>query len=88
MHVHPPPAADWQLTDWKPTPDKGELTPSQLVVVPEICKHPAGSSTVASPVVVVPSVYVPSALAVHVPVTWTEPEMVGFVQLRGIETRR
>jgi hypothetical protein len=33
--------------------------------------------------VVVSSVYVPLALAVHVPVTLSEPEIVGFVQLRG-----
>jgi hypothetical protein len=33
--------------------------------------------------VVVSSVYVPLALAVHVPVTLSEPEIVGFTQLRG-----
>jgi hypothetical protein len=35
------------------------------------------------PDVVVPSVYVPSAFAVHVPLTLREPANVTFLQLRG-----
>jgi hypothetical protein len=35
------------------------------------------------PVVVVPSVNVPLATAANVPVTLSEPEIVGVVQVRG-----
>jgi hypothetical protein len=44
-----------------------------VVVVPEIVKHEAPTVTCSVPVVIVPSVYVPSELAVHVPVTDSEP---------------
>jgi len=54
-----------------------------VTVVPERIKHPASSWTVALPVVVVPSVYVPFAFAVHVPLTLIEPEIDALLQVRG-----
>src|SRR5262249_59447843 len=81
---HPPPLAAFaQVTLEKPSPDSGPPIPSQVVVVPEIIKHPAGSSMSAEPVVVVPSVYVLLELAVHVPLTFSEPVNVTFLQLVG-----
>ena len=56
-------------------------------MVPEIIKQPAGSLICAVPDVVVPSVYVPSELAVHVPVTLSEPEIVTCAGA-GIESRQ
>jgi hypothetical protein len=84
VQEHPPPLAAFvQLTLEKPSPDRGPPIPSQVVVVPEIIKQPAGSSMSAEPVVVVPSVYVLLAVAVHVPVTSSEPVSVTFLQLVG-----
>src|SRR6478735_9699529 len=84
-HVHPPPvAAGWQSDDSKPIPPaRGALIPLQLVVVPEICRHPAGSCTVKLPVVVVLSVNVPLAIAENVPVTLSVPEICGSTQVLG-----
>jgi hypothetical protein len=48
-----------------------------------MARQPAGRTSCALPVVVVSSVYVPLALAVHVPLTLREPEIVRFTQLRG-----
>jgi hypothetical protein len=81
--VQPPPAADWQVAMSRPSPVSGDSIPEQFVVVPEIIKHPAGRSNWTLPVVVVPSVYVPFELAVHVPLTVREPLAVTFLQLRG-----
>jgi hypothetical protein len=53
------------------------------VVVPEINKHPAGRSIRRLPVVVVPSVYVPPASALHIPLTLSVPATIGFLQLDG-----
>ena len=73
-----------QVTSLKPNPPaKGPPILAQVVVVPEIIKQPAGSLTCAVPDVVVPSVYVPSDLAVNVPVTLSEPEIVTLLQERG-----
>jgi hypothetical protein len=57
--------------------------PSQVTMVPDSIKQPASSKTVALPVVVVPSVYVPLEFAVHVPFTWSEPEIDATLQVRG-----
>jgi hypothetical protein len=54
-----------------------------LIVVPESIKHPDSSRTVAVPVVVVPSVYVPLAFAVHDPLTFSEPAIEALLQVRG-----
>ena len=48
-------------------------TPSQVMVVPEKLRHAAPNAIFSFPVVVVLSVYVPSALALHVPDTWRDP---------------
>src|SRR5690348_14200230 len=79
----PPLEAFLQVTSEKPRPVRGPETPSQVVVVPESIKHPAGSSRSAEPVVVVPSVYEPLDVAVQVPVTVSEPFSVTFLQLLG-----
>ena len=56
VQVHPPPEeASVQVTDPNPSPASGPEIPLQVVVVPEICKQPAGSCIVAVPDVVVPS---------------------------------
>src|SRR5689334_17958093 len=47
--------------------------PSQVTGVDEITRHEGASVNRSSPVVIVSSVYVPSALAVNVPVTASEP---------------
>ena len=44
-----------------------------MTVTPDIRRHAAGNVMVSLPVVVVLSVYVPSALAIQVPVTWRDP---------------
>jgi len=54
---------------------------SHLIMVPESRKHPAGNFISTLPVVVVPSVYVPSAFAVKVPVTLSDPAAVTGLQL-------
>jgi hypothetical protein len=51
-----------------------ELRWSHIVVVPDRNRQPDGRVIVALPVVVVPSVYVPSDFAVQVPLTLTDPE--------------
>jgi hypothetical protein len=72
--VHPPVAADaLHVTEANPSAESGPEIPSQVVVVPESIKQAGASSSDSVPVVVVWSVYVPSALAVHVPVTWSDP---------------
>jgi hypothetical protein len=43
------------------------------MVVPDIFRHEAGNVICSLPDVVVLSKYVPSDLAVHVPVTWRDP---------------
>ena len=84
MHVQPPPlAASWQVAESKPSPVSGELRPEHWRTVPERILHPAGRSSSSVPVVVVPSVYVPSELAVHVPLTLRDPVIVTFLQLPG-----
>ena len=57
--------------------------PSHRTVVPESIRQPASSRTVAVPVVVVASMYVPFAFAVHVPLTCSEPEIDATLQVRG-----
>src|SRR5690242_14671012 len=47
--------------------------PSHVTGVDEITRQEGANVSRSSPVVVVPSVYVPSACAVHVPVTTSEP---------------
>ena len=47
--------------------------PAQVVGVDEMIRHDAAKVNCSSPDVVVLSEYVPSELAVHVPVTWREP---------------
>src|SRR3954469_3810535 len=47
--------------------------PSHVTWVDEITRHEAASVKCSWPVVVVPSAYVPSGLAVHVPLTWSDP---------------
>ena len=47
--------------------------PSQVTGVDEMTRHDGPNVNCSSPVVVVLSEYVPSALAVHVPVTWRAP---------------
>jgi len=66
-----------------PSAVRGDSSPGHSRRVPESIKHPASSWTVAVPVVVVPSVYVPFAFAVHVPVTVSEPEIDALLQVRG-----
>jgi len=84
VHVHPPPlAAFTQVTALKPIPVKGPEIPSQVILVPDRFKQPAGSSTFVVPEVVVPSVYVPLAFAVHVPLTLTEPVSLTFLHMVG-----
>jgi len=51
--------------------------------VPDRCKQPAGRSAVVVPDVVVLSVYVPSAWAVQLPLTFIEPLSLTFVHMRG-----
>src|SRR5262245_35634412 len=51
----------------------GPVTPSQVVVVPEIIRHAAGNVICSVPEVVVLSEYVVFALAVNVPVTCRDP---------------
>jgi hypothetical protein len=72
-----------QLALAKPSPASGPEIPSHEIWVPERFKHPAGSPTWTLPVVVVPSVYVPLALAVQVPLTLSEPVSVTFLQADG-----
>src|SRR6478609_488992 len=83
--VQPPPvAAGWQSADSKPMPPaRGALIPLQFTVVPDSCRQPAGSCTTKLPVVVVPSLNVPLATAEKVPLTLSEPEIVGPTQLFG-----
>jgi hypothetical protein len=84
VQVHPPPVAAFaQLTLENPTADRGPSIPAHVTVVPESIKHPASSWMVAVPVVVVPSVYVPFAFAVHVPLTLIDPEIDVVLQVRG-----
>src|SRR5262245_59283303 len=84
VHVQPPPVAAFvHVASVKPTAVRGPDIPSQLIVVPDSIKHPASSWTVAVPVVVVPSVYVPFEFAVHVPLTLSEPAIVTLWQVRG-----
>src|SRR6187401_262009 len=84
VHLHPPPlAAGTQLTSLKPRPWKGRSRPSQVILVPDRFKHPAGRSSCAVPEVVVPSVYVPLALAVHVPLTLSEPVSLTLLHVPG-----
>jgi hypothetical protein len=84
VHVQPPPlAAGTQVTALKPNPSKGLAIPSQLTLVPDRFKHPDGSSACVVPDVVVLSVYVPSALAVHVPLTVTVPVSFTFMHIAG-----
>jgi hypothetical protein len=73
VHVHPPSAAGTQVTDAKPRPWSGPPIPSQVVVVPESIRHEGASANCSVPVVVVISEYVPSALAVHEPLTVSDP---------------
>ena len=47
--------------------------PSQLTGVDEITRHDGANVNCSSPEVIVSSEYVPSALAVNVPVTVSEP---------------
>ena len=47
--------------------------PSQVTGVDEIIRHADPNVNCSSPDVVVLSVYVPSELTVHVPVTWRDP---------------
>src|SRR5580698_76649 len=47
--------------------------PLQLTGVDEMTKQAGAKASRSVPVVVVASVYVPSALAVQVPVTWRDP---------------
>src|SRR5947207_2635512 len=64
-------------------PVSGELRPLHASVVPESIRQPLGSWSVSVPVVVVPSVYVPSDFAVQVPVTWRDPLIDTFWQVAG-----
>jgi hypothetical protein len=43
------------------------------VVVPDTIRHEAGNENCSVPDVVVLSKYLPSEVAVHVPVTWRSP---------------
>ena len=47
--------------------------PSQLTWVDEMTRHEGANVNCSSPEVIVLSEYVPSALAVHVPDTWSDP---------------
>src|SRR5262249_36965452 len=78
-----PVAAFVQVASVKPTAVSGPEIPSHVTRVPESIRHPASSWIWTVPVVVVPSVYVPLALAVHVPLTSSEPEIVTFMHVRG-----
>jgi hypothetical protein len=68
-HAQPPPAALVQVIVAYPAAWRGPLTSSHVVVVPDIVRHEAGNMSCSLPDVVVLSEYVPSELAVHVPVT-------------------
>ena len=59
------------LTSVQPTPEMEIF--SQATSVDEIDRHEGASGNLIEPVVVVPSLYVPSLLAVQVPVTSSEP---------------
>lgn len=48
-------------------------TPEQVTGVDDRVRHEGASVNSSLPVVVVPSRYVPSEFAVHVPVTWRDP---------------
>ena len=79
--MHPVPlAASVQSIEAKPRAPMAPPILSQVVVVPEISRHEAGSSSCASPVVAVSSAYDPSDLAVHLPVTCSEPVIGADVQ--------
>jgi len=78
MHVHPPLEVLVQVA-----PEIVRWIPAQSTFVPERTKHPATMSRRGVPVVVVPSTYVPLALAVKVPVTLKDPEIPTLVQVRG-----
>jgi len=54
-----------------------------VTIVPESRKQPEGRLRVAVPEVEVLSVYVPFALAIHVPLTWREPDIETFLQALG-----
>src|SRR3982751_6825832 len=81
--VQPPPGASVQVAVEKPTPASGPAIRWQVVVVPESRKQPAGRSSRAVPIVVVPSMYVPSALPVHDPLTLREPVISPLLQRGG-----
>src|SRR6185436_19144299 len=84
LQTQPPPdGASTQFASLKPTAVSGELMPSHRTVVPESIRQPASSRTVAVPVVVVASMYVPFAFAVHVPLTCSEPEIDAVLHVRG-----
>ena len=52
----------------------------QLVVVPDIIRHAGASVSCSWPVVIVSSVYVPSAFALNFPVTWRVPVTGAVIQ--------
>ncbi len=67
--------------------DKRALpTRAQVVVVPDTSKQDDGNSICAVPVVIVSSEYVPSELAVHVPVTWRDSVTDAVAQPRSVGT--
>jgi hypothetical protein len=61
------------VTDEYPKLEMMFAAPEQLVWVEEITRHDGAKVKCSSPVVIVLSVYVPSALAVQLPVTCSEP---------------
>jgi len=88
VQSHPPPAASVHVAEANPMPARGPPIRVQEVVVPDSIKQPAGKPSLSVPVVFVASVYVPFALAVHVPVTDKEPERVTLSQVRGSSPAR
>jgi hypothetical protein len=70
---HPPPVASVHVTDEYPSTVRNPAAPSHVIGVDDSTRHEEFSVNCSCPVVVVPSVYVPSALAVQVPVTWSDP---------------
>src|SRR4051794_11780568 len=61
--------------------------PSQVTGVDEITRHDGPSVNCSVPDVTVASVVVPSAFAVHVPLTWSEPVTGAVGQAAASPTR-
>ena len=72
--LHPPPVASVHVAvEYPPRAAIALPTPEHVTGVDDRTRQPGANWNSTLPDVVVPSVYVPSALAVHVPVTCRDP---------------